>query len=809
MTQDSESRFDLDTVRARVDAVLGEALYWFPVRHHSPTVARYLDQIVRQRRPRVVFIEGPAEAGDLIPHLTDRNTKPPVAVYSSYRDDNNVLGLAGIASPSPDIPARFACWYPLLAYSPEYVAMQAALDVSAEVVFMDLPHHALIRPASAAPEGEQPKPPPKTASRPDSEHLLAESGFYRQLARAAGYRSWNETWDTLFETRPTGEDVEAFRRDLALFCAAARATTPAERIDRDGTRERERFMLKTIGDTLKRRKLSPDRAVVVCGGFHLFLDRDDPEPPPEPPAGTTYCTLVPYSYFRVSELSGYGAGNRAPQFYQLAWELASKKRGGDLVSEHVVAVLKHGRRAGEVLSSADAIAVCQHADLLARLRGRRAPVLDDLEDALFTCCCKGDPAEDGVPLRRSLDAVGIGTKIGQVTHTLGRLPILEDFYSQMSILELAEVLEKEVRLDVDLDRRQEMGQRRSAFLHRLRFLKVPLVELKESPSDVPGGQIFREKWALRWGPQVEPALLEQNLYGDTVESAALARLQEELAEDGLHAGAVCRRLVQAIDMDFPDLVREMQHACSQAIDTDPQLVSLAQALASLTVLERYAVYRNLRQEGLADLIVRCFDRACFAIPDVASAPEDQQGPIVQALLAVAELVQRAEREGIEKGHFAEHLRLAAGASTVPFLRGAFLGLLTEIRELSPEELAKEVSALARGPVEHRLTAGDFLDGIMAVSRTSILLGATALVGAVDELLRATEWEDFLVMLPRLRGAFERLHETQRDALAAHVAEHYGLSEKETVTELHTSVAAAALIAQIDREVARIMARWEL
>ena len=34
-------------------------------------------------------------------------THPPVAIYSSYRDDDNVLGWAGVLSPAEDIPARF------------------------------------------------------------------------------------------------------------------------------------------------------------------------------------------------------------------------------------------------------------------------------------------------------------------------------------------------------------------------------------------------------------------------------------------------------------------------------------------------------------------------------------------------------------------------------------------------------------------------------------------------------------------------------------------------------------------------------
>jgi hypothetical protein len=108
-----------------------------------------------------------------------------------------------------------------------------------------------------------------------------------------------------------------------------------------------------------------------------------------------------------------------------------------------------------------------------------------------------------------------------------------------------------------------------------------------------------------------------------------------------------------------------------------------------------------------------------------------------------------------------------------------------------------------------VTAGDLLDGILAVSRTSILLGAGALVGAVDELLRAADWDAFLTMVPRLRAAFDRLHAAQRDSLAARVAERYGLADAEELTDLRTSVAAAARLARIDRRVAEIMKEWDL
>ena len=92
---------DADALRDRCAAVLAEAPYWFPVRHHSPAVARHLETVIQARRPKVIFLEGPSEANDLIPHVVDAKTKPPVAIYSSYRDDENVLGLAGIESPAP------------------------------------------------------------------------------------------------------------------------------------------------------------------------------------------------------------------------------------------------------------------------------------------------------------------------------------------------------------------------------------------------------------------------------------------------------------------------------------------------------------------------------------------------------------------------------------------------------------------------------------------------------------------------------------------------------------------------------------
>ena len=797
-----DAGLDPDAIARRVEAVLADPLYWFPVRHHSPTVARLLRAALQARRPKVVFIEGPAEANDLIRYVTDAKTDPPIAIYSSYRDDDNVLGLNGLVSPAEDIPARFAVWYPLTAYSPEYVAMKTAAALGAEVVFIDLPHHALIHPRTD--DGEPPAPPP---AAPNDDRLITSSGFYQRLAEAAGFKSWDEAWDTLFED-PRSIDHEAYRRELATFCCAARATADMAAEAAEGTIERERHFLKTIRETLADRGLAPDRAAVVCGGFHLFLDRADEAPPPMSPAGTVYTTIVPYSFFRVSEMAGYGAGIRAPQFYQTCHDLTAAGRSADVAMEHAISVLRLMRKGGDPLSTADAIAVTHHALMLARLRGRGHATLDDIHDALITCCCKGNPAEEGAKLRKALDGAGIGNKIGKVTAALGRLPIVNDFHNQIADLELGEVLGKEKKLSVRLDKREPLAARRSAFLHRLGYLEVPFAARSSTGGDF-SGTLFREDWGLKWDPKTEPALIEQNLYGDTVESAALARLREAIAASGANAGQSSEQLLKAVDMDLPDLVQAAEDTCGRAIDTDPSFASLAAALHHLGLLDRYASFRGLSRHVLEDLLTRCYDRACFALPDAASVPDDEQKGVVEALISVADLVQRGDPERFDRALFAEAARRAADESAVPFLRGAFLGLLCEIRELPAEALAAEVASLARAGAETMIKAGDLLDGMLAVSRTSILLGADALIAAVDDLLKAAEWEPFLVMLPRLRAAFERLNEPQRDSLAAVVARRYGLGSTADVRAMTGSLAATALVARIDAAVTAALKDWPL
>jgi hypothetical protein len=262
-------------------------------------------------------------------------------------------------------------------------------------------------------------------------------------------------------------------------------------------------------------------------------------------------------------------------------------------------------------------------------------------------------------------------------------------------------------------------------------------------------------------------------------------------------------------MDLPDLTRLAASSAATAIDLDPAFPSLATALQQLAVLARYIDFRGTSSEAIESLLVRCYDRACFALPSSAAVPEEEQKAVVDGLVTVADILQRDKSGKYDRALFVSAAQRAASETPVPFLRGAFLGLLCEIRELPAEALAAEVAGLAGATPELMITAGDLLDGMLAVSRTSIMLGADALVGAVDSLLRAADWEPFLVMLPRLRAAFERLAPPHRDSLAANVAKRYGLSSAKEVRQMSGSLGATALVARLDQAVALALKDWPL
>ena len=238
----------------------------FPVRHHSPAASLHLARLIRERRPRAIVIEGPADADALIPYLLDPASEPPLAIYA-YRTD--------LAEGDSLFPR--ALHYPLCRYSPEYVALRVGQEVGAELRFCDLPAAVTLAwpEVTGAENGQEadgtaPESVDHTASSPDGDPPIAYHDFTTRLAAAAGFDTFDAFWEAAFEQDAAGT-VEHYLAAMTDFGAKARASLPLGPVA-DHDARRERHMAAVIASVIAG-GVAPEDVLVVCGAAHATARR--------------------------------------------------------------------------------------------------------------------------------------------------------------------------------------------------------------------------------------------------------------------------------------------------------------------------------------------------------------------------------------------------------------------------------------------------------------------------------------------------------------------------------------------------------
>ncbi len=181
----------------------------FPIRHHSPACAWHLGQLIAERRPRAVLIEGPHDATPLVEHLAHPALRAPVAIYTTFVDTTNRLQRSDHARANP---ARFAAYYPLADFSPELVAIRAGHAIGAGVRFVDLTFPQMV----LAERGAQPSAQVRSLL---DESYLRHSRFLQALCERTGARTRTTCGTTC--TRPTSRACRP-----TSSCAASRPTAP-------------------------------------------------------------------------------------------------------------------------------------------------------------------------------------------------------------------------------------------------------------------------------------------------------------------------------------------------------------------------------------------------------------------------------------------------------------------------------------------------------------------------------------------------------------------------------------------------------
>lgn len=771
------------SLHADIDALLATLItprvLYFPVRHHSPACAWAIRRWIREHKPRAVLIEGPDDFQPLLPHLLHEKCVPPVAIYTHYR-------LGGKTERAQD--ERHAAYYPLAAYSPEWVALREGHAVGAVLRFIDLDYAS----QRHVEESAEAKPGALRIESLQTEHYFRRSSYLREAARRCGCRDHDELWDHLIEVRGAHRPVEQVVRDVATYCHLSRLDTPNEVLDSDGTNAREAVMARAIREVLDQDDSRP--VLVVTGGFHsVVLPRLVAEVPAQPKrhASTTrHACLTRYTFAQLDAMSGYAAGMPQPGYYQALWEALEAHEAApfDAVALRLLVNLGHTARARDLSASvsvADEIAALEQARRLAQLRGHDGPAREDLWDAVRGCLVKGELGADGEAVLALARKLFTGEATGDVPPDAGVPPLVDDFRRVAEARKLPVSFGGAQAVSLEIYKK-EPHRDTSRFLHRLEFLGVSYGNRRAGPDFLRGFDLRRviEHWDCQWIPQTETKLIECSAYGASVEEAAGAKLQEEAArlhdESADSASTGVSLLVRACLMGLPAAVENLALQLADWIGRDAGFLSVAKALSQLMLLwQSREPLQAAMLTVLPELLRTAYTRACQLLELAVQLPDDQAEAFVEgAMLLNSRLSVENDEQGLDAELFWQSLStLLAHTTTPPMLRGAAAGLLHTAGRLDAEKVVQAVQGALSPAVGDGARQVDFLTGLLQTAR-ELAWREPMLLQAVEQMFASWDNDEFLLRLPHLRLAWSDLTPRETDRVASLVAEHHGVDKRD-------------------------------
>jgi len=727
---------------------------YFGVRHHGPGSVRALENALAELEPALVLIEGPADASELLPLLGESDMIPPVALLAYDAKE-----------------ASNAAFWPFAEYSPEYRAVRFALDHGVEPRFIDLPAAATLHERQAEPsggeDGDHPDGDPAAAVEggEDAETSSADASLDEveapptdrseairrdpigALARVAGYEDGESWWSDLIEENPEPGPVFSAIADAVAALREGESGLPPREA------RREAFMRVAIA---KARKETDGPIAVVCGAWHIpaltgpHKLKDDRALLKGLPKVKAALTWAPWTSPRLASLSGYGAGVRYPGWYQHLW-----RHGADQTSltRWLLRMAHILRRQGHLVSTASLIEAERLAVALASLRQRPSPNFEELREAAVSCLCFGESL-----LYQSIaEELLIGAEVGEISANTPLAPLLDDLKTQQRKAKLKpEALERELAVDL----RSESGLFRSTLLHRLQALGVPWGRLTDAGRS---RGTFRERWVLKWEPEYSVKLVEQLVYGPTIEQAAAQHTISQIDQASTLAG-MAQLLSVAMTAQLPDAVRAGVDRLGDSAAHTSDCRDLLEALPPMADVLRYGEARAGVTTFLGDLLRQIALQACVALPyAVRDLDADATSLMNDAMVSANRALQLAELAPEDLAEWHDALRkVVANQASTPLLAGLAARLLYESEEMGAEEAARLLRRrLSPGTVT--IEAAGYFEGFLA-GITERLIHDEPLLAAVDQWLMDLPEEDLTQNLPLFHRVFSNLDKHARKRL---------------------------------------------
>jgi hypothetical protein len=691
------------------------------VRHHGPGSARSVAAALDEFGPTAVVIEGAPELDAVAPLAASPEMVPPVAglVYA-------------VTEP------RRAAFYPLAAFSPEWVALRWALAAGAVVRFADLPAANALAPG-------------------DRGHIGGGTDAVGTLAALAGYDDPERWWEDAVEHRyGTGANVLDRFAALTEAMAGLRSTEETDTPSWSYNERREAAMRRILREVSS----THPRVAVVCGAYHApalvpgawpAKARDTARLAGLPKVKVA-ATWAPWTAGRLARASGYGAGVTAPGWYQHLFVTSE-----DVVPTWLVRAAGVLRAEHHDAPPAAVVEAVRLAETLAVLRGRPSVGLDEVNEATVAVLGGGSTH----PLAIVAERLIVGESLGSVPPDTPMVPLAADLERLQRSLRLKPAATAAV---VTLDLRKDGPRARSVLLHRLRLLGVDWGVPVEAGRTA---GTFKEGWRLEWRPELSVALIEAGGHGTTVEQAAGAKVAGDAAS-ATDLATLARLVEGCLVADLPAALTEVVAALEERTAHQHDALVLLDAIEPLARTCRYGDVRGVDVTGLRTVLGAVVTRASVGLRPAAAALDDDAAARLRGALDAA-------HRGVtllDDPALLDPWRTALAAIAVQegvhgWIGGRANRLLLDAGLLAVEEAGRRLSRRLSRAADPAAGAA-WLDGFVA-GEAVLLLHDAELLATVDGWVAAIGDDTFQDLLPLLRRTFAGFEPAERRELGEHLA----------------------------------------
>lgn len=695
------------------------------IRHHGCGSARSVKNALAELNPDIVLIEGAPEANGILPLAIQQEMRPPVAILIY----------------SPENPDQ-AVFYPFADFSPEWQAIQFALNRKIVVRFIDLPQSARLSDVADRFSTDTQLEKEVSKNRAPKSEIKADPLQF--AAEAAGFSDGEIWWENLIENRQNA--VEIFDVIIDLMTVLRNESEKNGETEDLQTLRREAFMRQEI------RRAAQEgfaKAAVVCGAWHapkltnLDDEKTDNEILIELPKAKLEATWIPYTFSRLTFGSGYGAGIRSPEFYRQMWESPH-----NITAYWLARVARLLREQDLDASSASVIEAVRLAEGLAAMRGLSAAGLNELLDSAKAVFCNGDD----VQLRLIEEKLIVGEVIGEVPPETPHVPLQRDLKAMQKRLRFKPESAQKL---IELDLRKANDLEKSQLLHRLNLLEIEWGIAERTY----GKGTFKEKWRIQWHPEFEIKIIEASLYGNSVVEAAVNFIREKI-EKQVNLSTLTLRVQEVLLADLPAAIEILMNRLQEVAAVTSDVPQMMDAFVPLADIFRYGNVRKTETSAVGKITDGLLTRICIGLPNACSALNDESAErMLDRILALDNAVSILQNNEYSSQWQSVLVKLALQKELHGLVAGRSVRILFEWNKFAAEEVEKRMNLAVSTAVSPE-KAVSWIAGFLRGSGMILLYNESLLKILNDWVLSLNE-QVFIQLLPLLRRTFSSFESPER------------------------------------------------